>query len=183
MLELMKEIQSHCTNGTKTLTRQRRPSMRSFSIGLLLIALNLPSPAFVDAQSALDSFKSLQGKWAIQSEGKSLTIRMTYASGSKGSIVTEQFGQELSVFYQDGPSLLMTHYCNGGNQPRLKLSAQSQPGLLEFDMFDITNLKSPDAAHVQRIIYRIVDANRFDLEIVWQQGKEQESEKYTLSKL
>ena len=87
------------------------------------------------------------------------------------------------MFYRDGSNLLMTHFCNGGNQPRLKLRESSQPGLLEFEMFDITNLKSADAAHVQRIIYRIIDDKKFDLEIVWQRGKSQESEKYTLTKI
>jgi hypothetical protein len=50
-------------------------------------------------------------------------------------------------------------------------------------MFDITNLRSADAAHVQRIIYRIVDGKTMDLEIVWQKGKSRESEKYTLTRI
>ena len=33
----------------------------------------------------------------------------------------EQFGKELSVFYRDGRSLLMTHFCNAGSQARLRL--------------------------------------------------------------
>lgn len=77
----------------------------------------------------------------------------------------------------------MTHFCNAGNEPRLKLKADGDPGVLEFEMFDITNLKSPEAAHVQKIIYRIVNNRKIELEIVWQQGKEQESEKYTLAKI
>ena len=108
---------------------------------------------------------------------------MTYEVGSKGSIVTEQFRKELSVIYRDGQSLLMTHFCNGGNQPRLRLKDLNVPGLLEFEMFDMTNLKSPDAAHVQRIIYRVIDDKKFDLEIVWQEGKSRQSEKYALTKI
>jgi hypothetical protein len=48
--------------------------------------------------------RALEGRWAIQSEGKTLSIEMTYAAGSKGSIVMEQFGKELSVIYRDGES-------------------------------------------------------------------------------
>jgi hypothetical protein len=112
-----------------------------------------------------------------------LPIEMTYESASKGSIVTEQFGQELSVFYRDGQSLLMTHFCNAGNQPRLRLRENTQPGIFEFQMFDITNLQSADADHVERVVYRIIDGKMIDLEIVWKNGKSEESEKYILTKL
>jgi hypothetical protein len=154
-----------------------------FMIGLLLLTIHGVSAAPESSEAAFETFKGLQGKWAIQSEGKNLSIEMTYEVGSKGSIVTEQFGKELSVIYRDGSSLLMTHFCNGGTQPRLRLNPSSRPGVLEFEMFDITNLKSPDAAHVQKINYRIIDDRKFDLEIVWQEGKSLESEKYTLNKI
>lgn len=103
--------------------------------------------------------------------------------GSKASIVTEQFGKELSVFYRDGQSLLMTHFCNAGNQPRLRLGENTRPGVFEFQMFDITNLQSADADHVERVVYRIIDDKKIDLEIVWKNGKSEESEKYTLTRL
>jgi hypothetical protein len=151
--------------------------------GLLFLAIHAVTAAPGSPDAAFETFKGLQGKWAIQSDGKTLSIEMTYEVGSKGSIVTEQFGKELSVIYRDGQSVLMTHFCNGGTQPRLRLRESSQPGVLEFEMFDITNLKSADAAHVQRIIYRIVDDRKFDLEIVWQVGKTQKSEKYTLTRI
>ena len=135
------------------------------------------------ADGGFETFKGLQGKWAIQSNGKTLSIEMLYDIGSKGTIVTEQFGKELSVIYRDGESLLMTHFCNGGTQPRLRLKENTRSGRLEFEMFDLTNLKSPEAAHVQRIIYTIVNDRKIELEIVWKEGKAEESEKYTLTKL
>lgn len=42
--------------------------------------------------------------------------------GSHDTIAAEKFGKELSVFYRDGQDLVMTHFCNAGNQPRLRLS-------------------------------------------------------------
>ena len=152
-------------------------------IGVLAGVLASFSPGSATSDSAFEKMKGLQGKWAIQSQGKTLSIQMSYEVGSKGSIVTEQFGKELSVFYRDGDSLAMIHFCNAGNQPRLRLTEGGQPGILEFEMFDITNLKEPGASHVQRIIYKFVDDQRVDLEIVWQENKTQASEKYTLNKL
>src|SRR5215471_1799383 len=151
-------------------------------IAFLLFAAPILQAAPAAADTAFDAFKHLQGKWAIQSEGKTLSFDMTYEIGSNGSIVSEQFGKELSVIYRDGANLLMTHFCNRGNAPRLRLQPSTQAGTFEFEMFDITNLKTADAPHVQKIIYRILDEKKMDLEIVWQQGPSQESEKYVLAK-
>jgi hypothetical protein len=96
--------------------------------------------------------------------------------------VTEQFGKELSVFYRDGDSFLMTHFCNRGNQPRLKFKSGGPPGRYEFDMFDISNLKDASDAHVQKIIYEILDPNHMNLEIIWKKGAGEESEQYVLNK-
>ena len=152
-------------------------------VGVLFAIGPFLSVALGNSEKAFETFKSLQGKWAIQSAEKSLSIQMSYEVGSRGSIVTEQFGKELSVIYRDGQSLLMTHFCNAGNEPRLRLKESSKAGLLEFRMFDITNLKTKDAAHVERIIYRIIDARQIDLEIVWQKGKLQSSESYLLTRI
>jgi len=156
---------------------------RLFTIGILFLMIHAVSIALGNSEAAFDTFKSLQGSWAIQSQEKTLPIEMTYEVGSNGSIVTERFGKELSVIYRDGQSLLMTHFCNAGNQPRLRLKDSSQPGVMEFEMFDITNLKSPDAAHVERVIYRIIGDKKVDLEIVWLEGKSETSEKYTLTRI
>jgi hypothetical protein len=154
-----------------------------FRIGILLLLMQTPFAASGNSETAFDTFKGFQGKWGIQSNGKTLPIEMTYEVGSKGTIVTEQFGKELSVIYRDGQSLLMTHFCNGGNQPRLRLKESGQPGIFEFDIFAITNLKNADAAHVGKIIYRVTDDKKIDLEIVWKEGASETSEKYTLTKI
>ena len=133
------------------------------------------------AQAAFDLFKSLKGTWTIQSGDKTLPFKMTYDTRSKNSIVTEYFGSELSVFYRDGETLLMTHFCNAGNQPRLRLKENSPPGYFEFEMFDITGLKDlQGGAHVQRAIYRAVNDRQMGLELVWKKGNSLESEKYVL---
>jgi len=134
-------------------------------------------------QTPFEVFKSLQGQWAISAGDKTLPFHMIYALGSNGSIVTEQFGKELSVFYSDNGNLLMTHFCNRGNQPRLRLKEGGAARRYEFDIFDITNLKNPSDDHVQAIIYEIVDPQHIHLKIVWKKGDRQESEKYVLTKL
>ena len=165
----------------KCLKKELRMILRKVSF-LLFLTL-AASSALGSSETAFETFKGFEGKWAIQSGQKTLSIEMTYESGSKGSIVTEQFGKELSVFYRDGQTLLMTHFCNAGNQPLLRLSENTRPGVFEFQMFDITNLQSADADHVEKVVYKIIDDQTIHLEIVWKHGKSEESEKYTLTRL
>jgi hypothetical protein len=156
-------------------------------LGLLPCAMLLltqgATTAIADSGGVFDVFKSLQGRWSIQSGGKTITTVMTYDVGSKDSIVTEQFGKELTVIHRDGQDLQMTHFCNAGNQPRLRLKKSRSPKLFEFAMFDITNLRKSDEPHVQKILYTIVDEKHMKLEIIWKTGGSSESEKYTLTRI
>ena len=149
-------------------------------IALLFTAVCCSLFASLTPESAFDALKALQGTWRIEAERGPLKFEMSYGVGSNQSIVTEQFGKELSVFYLKDQKLEMIHFCNRGNQPRLRLAAGSVPGTLRFEMFDITNLSAPDAPHVRTIIYKLVDANTLELEIVWQSGG---SERYTLRRI
>jgi len=151
-------------------------------IAFLLLLTQASSVALAKPKTVFEALEGFKGKWNIQAGGKSLPIEMTYDEGSKDSIVTEQFGKELSVFYRDGKNILMTHFCNAGNQPRLKLNDSNEPGKFEFVTFDVTNLKNADDPHVRRIIYRVRNEKQIELELVWKKGKSEESEKYVLSK-
>jgi hypothetical protein len=163
------------------------PAMRRFLVIWMcemLLLMQATSAAVPGAANAFEVFKSFAGRWSIQADGKTLTTEMLYDVGSKGSIVTEQFGKELSVFYIDGQHLSMTHYCNAGNQPRLRLKEGGTPGLFEFEMFDITSSSGdPAEPHVQKIIYKRIDDKHLDLEIIWKKGTLEESEKYVLTRI
>jgi hypothetical protein len=153
-----------------------------FTAVWLILAQTIPAePA--NSEASFEALKNLNGKWAIQSDGKTLAFDMSYDLGSNGSIVTEKFGKELSVFFRDGENLLMTHFCNAGNQPRLRSRRNVQPDLLEFETFEVLNLKSPEARHVQRMVYSIMAPGRMTLEIFWiGGGRPESSEKYLLTK-
>ena len=149
----------------------------------MLLLTQAATTAFADPDAVFDAFKSLKGRWTIQSGGKTITTVMTYDVGSKDSIVTEQFGKELTVIHRDGQDLQMTHFCNAGNQPRLRLKKSRFPGLFEFEMFDITNLRKSDEPHVHKIIYTVIDEKHLKLEIIWKKGDSSESEKYALTRI
>lgn len=155
----------------------------SFALCALVAVTALwATSAFADADTDFARFKALQGRWSIEAGGRALSTVMTYDVGSKGSIVTEQFGKELSVIHRDGPALVMIHFCDGGNQPRLRLQPQVEPGVYRFEMYDITDLARPEDPHVQRIIYRMIAPDRMTLDIVWRRGGADEVEAYSLKR-
>ena len=66
----------------------------------------------------------------------------------------------ISMIHMDGPDrLLITHYCSAGNQPRMQASASPDGKTIAFDFVDATNLATPDAGHMQRVVFNVIDAN------------------------
>ena len=63
--------------------------MISRKVGFLLFLMLAASAALGSSETAFETFKGFEGKWAIRSGQKTLPIEMTYESGSRGSIVTE----------------------------------------------------------------------------------------------
>ena len=64
----------------------------------------------------------------------------------------------ITMFNLDGDRLLMTHYCACGNQPRMVASASPDGKTITFDFLDATNLATPDAGHMNRLVH--LDAGR-----------------------
>lgn len=152
-------------------------------LALFLCFLGIGPRTFGQSPDALVFFKDLKGTWSIQSGEKKLSAKVVYDLASRDSIVTEYFGKELSVFHLDGEELLMTHFCNRGSHPRLKLKQGGATGVVEFEMLDITNLKDPaSGSHVQRVRYQLLQPNQLNLEIIWRKGNTEETEKYLLTK-
>ena len=70
--------------------------------------------------------RALEGRWVLDSEEHPGEI--TFAVSSNGSVVREIMfpgtEHEMTNMYSlDGNSLVMTHYCAGGNQPTMRASA------------------------------------------------------------
>jgi hypothetical protein len=90
--------------------------------------------------------------------------------------MSEILGHEdmISMFNLDGPNrLLLTHYCAVGNQPRMEASVSPDGKTITFNFVDATNLASPEAAHMQRMILALLDDNHHTEEWIFSDhGKE-----------
>jgi hypothetical protein len=140
--------------------------MKSVRMALSLLLLLTATAAFAQtpAQKSFDQLKSLAGSW----EGKAADgkpVQVSFRDTAGGSALMSEIhghGPEnmISMIHLDGPNrLLLTHYCGAGNQPRMAATVSPDGKTYTFDYFDATNLATPDAGHMQRVVFTVLDAN------------------------
>jgi hypothetical protein len=139
--------------------------MKKLRILLSFVVLLTASFALAqaDAQKSFDQLKMLAGSW----DGKSsdgMPLNVTFEDTAGGSALLSQIhghgaDNMISMIHLDANRLVLTHYCSIGNQPRMAATASPDGKTITFDFFDATNLASPDAGHMQRVVIAIVDAN------------------------
>jgi hypothetical protein len=91
----------------------------------------------------------------------------------------------VTMYYPDGSRIMMTHYCSEGNQPRMRAQVPSgDVGSLAFAYVDATNLPSPDAEHMHKLVVRFQDADHFTQEWTHRKAGKEEAGifKYTRKK-
>jgi len=130
------------------------------------------------AQPEFDKIKSLAGDWQGKaSDGK--PVHINYKVVSAGTAVMESIqetsvSQMVTMYYLDGDSLMMTHFCAANNQPRMRADAStSGTSTIKFNFVDATNLSGPDAGHMHALLLTWKDASHFTQQWTWlQEGKE-----------
>src|SRR5262245_33835119 len=75
------------------------------------------------AAAGFEKLKSLAGEW--QAQGPHGLTKVSYEIVSGGTAVMEtiippQEPTMVTLYHRDGDQLMMTHYCSGGNQPRMR---------------------------------------------------------------
>jgi hypothetical protein len=138
--------------------------MRSFRFVLSIALISLSTLAFAqsDAQKSFDKLKTLAGSWEGAYEGKPMqaTLRVTSMGNA---IVHEMKGSgpddPITMFYLDENRLLLTHYCDAGNRPRMVGKMSPDGKTVEFDFLDVGNYSSSQGGHMQHAVFTFIDAN------------------------
>lgn len=158
----------------------RSPLKPPLTVQILSLALftlaAVAAPAQTDAQEAFDAIKNMPGTWQGKTQDGH-TVRVDFKVTAGGSaVMSEIFGPEdmISMFHLDGPSrLVLMHYCAAGNQSRMEASVSPDGKTITFTFVDATNLATPDAGHMQRMILTMVDGNHHTEEWIFaNHGKE-----------
>lgn len=139
---------------------------QSVRIAAAALALLISTAAFAqsNAQKSFTQLKSLAGTWQGKNS-KGMPLEVSFRDTGDGSALMSEItghGPEnmISMIHLDGPNRLMiTHYCSAGNQPRMLATASPDGKTFTFDFVDATNLATPDAGHMQRVVFTIVDAD------------------------
>jgi hypothetical protein len=123
---------------------------------LLAGALLLPAADSNPADAAWQRLRSLAGTWEA--------VEGTFTVVSGGHALLESMKMPapapdmVTVYHRDGTTLLATHYCSIGNQPRMR-ATEFPKDSLSFVFADITNLAKPDAVHIHDLKITFVDAD------------------------
>ncbi len=120
----------------------------------------------------LEPFKELAGEWVGKeiSEGKEgQGVHVKYKVTSAGSAVVETLFPDtdhemVSVIHQDGDSLVLTHYCALGNQPRMKAEGKGGGNKVAFKFASASNLKSDKDMHMHDATFTFVDKDTLKAE-------------------
>jgi cyclopropane fatty-acyl-phospholipid synthase-like methyltransferase len=133
-----------------------------------------------DQQRAVlfDRVKSLEGTWVMKDEKGQEYIASVFKVSSSGSVVREIMfpgsdHEMTNVYHMDGPTLVMTHYCAGGNQPRMRAVA-GDPNTINLKFDSVTNLRSSDEQYMGGLVITLVSADYVKADWTsYQRGKDE----------
>ena len=144
---------------------------------LAVMALSTAALAQSDAQKSFDTMKTLAGNWQgavsidppqpemqsgtrmqislrVASHGKSLVHEMS-EMGKPGD--PNKTDHPVTMLYVDADRLLLTHYCDAGNRPRMTGKVSPDGKKVEFEFLDLSG--GNQYGHMNHAVFTIIDAN------------------------
>jgi hypothetical protein len=115
----------------------------------------------------LERVKALQGTWQMPPHGGAQGGELVFAVTSNGSAVREIMlpgtkDEMTNIYHMDGPTLVMTHYCAMGNQPRMRAVASGPHDPIDLKFDSVSNLGAPDQMYMGSMKLVIVDADHIE---------------------
>jgi hypothetical protein len=150
----------------------------------LTLALSLPLPAFAqsgmhsqsgnaaptDAQKAFEALKTVAGSWVGQLttvppvptvDGRFAQFSLQVSSMGHALVhelsVSGRPDHPVTMFYLDSDRLLLTHYCDAGNRPRMAGRLSPDGKTLEFDFIDLSG--GNQKGHMHHALFTFIDAD------------------------
>ena len=148
--------------------------MRKLTILMILVAtatvalsqqMQMPMPKTSgpqsDAQKAFEKLKTLAGSWQGSFMGKS--VQMTIRVTSTGNAILHEMtasgrpDDPITMIYVDGDRLLLTHFCDSGNRPRMQGKLSPDGNTVTFDFLDVSG--SAEKFLMHDVMFTMVDAD------------------------
>jgi hypothetical protein len=155
--------------------------MSLIRVSLLLATAMLANFALANAEEKpasaasrrFEALKKLVGEWVeVGKDGKPTdTIISSFRVTAAGSVIEETIfpGTEhemVTMYHLDGPDLVLTHYCDFGNQPRMRAEPGENAEKIVFKFIGASNLKSNDEQYMGQATLAFDGKDHFETEWV-----------------
>jgi hypothetical protein len=153
--------------------------MKFLRLVLPIALLLITTAAFADsdAQKSFDQMKTLAGNWEgpvtvvppQPDMSSDKPIHVSLRTTSRGNALMHEmqeagtqedptrYDHPVTMFYLDGDRLLLTHYCDAGNRPRMTAKSSADGKVIEFDFLDVAG--STQYGHMRHAVFTVIDAN------------------------
>lgn len=148
-------------------------------------ALESAAPGVVvpsaEAKQAFTLLKTLAGRWQgpfLNPEtGKPVTMEASFHVTSRGNAIVHEmkgagdaddpakYDHPVTMMYLDGANLILTHYCDAGNRPRMAARLSPDGKQIDFDFVDVAGPVSH--GHMQHVTITLVDSTHHLEEWTW----------------
>lgn len=146
-------------------------------IWLVTIALCGIALAQSDGQKSFDRLKTLAGGWEgpvtitppMPEMSMDKPVHISLRVTSRGNAIVHEMlaagvlddptknDHPVTMLYLDGEHLMLTHYCDAGNRPRMTAKASGDGKTVDFDFVDVSgNLQN---GHMEHATFTVIDAN------------------------
>jgi hypothetical protein len=163
----------------------KRPHLKLSRLVLSAILISLSTVAFgqsaaqsqTEAQKSFTLLKTLAGTWQGQvttnppmhdmTQGTPMQVSLRVTS--RGNALVHEmkaagtpddpakYDHPVTMLYLDDGRLLLTHYCDAGNRPRMAARTSPDGKTVEFDFLDLSG--GTEHGHMDHAVFTIVDAN------------------------
>jgi hypothetical protein len=148
-----------------------------FLLSVALMSLSTVAFAQSDGQKSFDKLKTLAGSWeghvtVVPSQPDMADGTLTQVSlrvTSRGNALVHEmkesgtpddptrYDHPVTMLYLDGDRLLLTHYCDAGNRPRMTGKVSADGKTVEFDFLDVAG--GTQYGHMHHAVFTVIDAN------------------------
>lgn len=137
--------------------------IRVFAATALVIgATSLVTLAADTTTARFDNLKALAGDWTMS--GGDGSVAANYRVTASGSAVVETLfpgtpHEMVTVYTIDKGDVVLTHYCDVGNQPHMKAVRGGDAKSIAFKFDGGGNIKSPNDGHMHEATFAFKDAD------------------------
>ena len=140
---------------------------------IVLIAMLLSTVAFAQsaAEKSFDKLKALSGVWEgkvtidppMATSNHDGPLHVTLRTTSSGHALMHEMASQgstddpITMVYLDGGRLLLTHYCDAGNRPRMEGKISPDGKTVEFEVLDVAG--SNEHEHMHHVTFTFIDAD------------------------